>query len=276
MRTALSDKYWSWAPHVLAIEIKKAVSYRVDFWIQFFIGTFAEIAIAYFLWKAVFQIRGVARMEGYSFHGLIYYYLFATFSMRIARGNDRGYVSQDIYDGGLTRYLLYPLPFLGFKFITHFSQQILFILQLLLAFALLAALLSVPIDVDLTPLNFCAGIFTCMCAGYLHFMMTACLEMVAFWQDVVWNLMVMLRFTLLLLGGGMIPLAFFPAWGQRLVAWTPFPMIISFPVKTFMGQLSFQEWLLNAGLLVFWSALFTVLIRFIWRRGLRQYSGVGI
>ena len=79
MSSAIGERYWTWAPHVLAIEIKKAVSYRVDFWIQFFVGTFAEIAIAYFLWKAVFQIRGVAIMEGYSFHGLVYYYLFATF-----------------------------------------------------------------------------------------------------------------------------------------------------------------------------------------------------
>jgi ABC-type uncharacterized transport system permease subunit len=78
---------WGWAPHVLSIELKKAFSYRVDFWIQFLIGTTADLMVSYFLWRAIFSTRAVSEME-------VYYYFFATFASRIARGAERGYLSQ--------------------------------------------------------------------------------------------------------------------------------------------------------------------------------------
>ena len=88
--------------------------------------------------------------------------------------------------------------------------------------------------------------------------------------------MVMLRFALNLLGGAMIPLAFFPEWGRHLAMLTPFPALISFPARTFLGQVGFQEWLLNAGILATWGIVFSVLLNWIWLRGTKQYSGVGI
>lgn len=266
----------SWAPHVLSIELKKALSYRLDFWINFLVSTSIEIAVAYFLWKAIFTARDVTTMEGYSFYGLVFYYLFASFSIRIARGSERGYISQEIYDGGLTRYLLYPLSFLGYKYITHFSQQLLAIIQLILAFIFLMIFLGPPLDQNVSAFSFLAGLFTCLIAGILHFALASCLEMVAFWQDVIWNLMVMLRFVIMLLGGGMIPLTFFPEWGQKIVSLTPFPLLVTFPVKTFLGQITLHDWLINIGLLALWALLFSGLAAWIWARGTRRYSGVGI
>jgi ABC-2 type transport system permease protein len=267
---------WSWAPHVLSIELKKAVSYRVDFWIQFVVGTATDIAVAYFLWKAMFLANHTEIMQGFTFQGIIFYYLFATFAARIARGSERGYISAEIYDGGLTRYLLYPLPFLGYKLITHFSQQILAIIQLVLAFAVLLWLMGAPSEQHLSTGSFLAGIGTCLLAGYLHFVVASCIELVAFWQDVVWNLMVMLRFTIMLVGGGAVPLSFFPDWGRKLAMATPFPLIINFPVNTFLGRLSGPEWLANVGALCLWAAFFTWLLSQVWKRGTKQYSGVGI
>ncbi len=268
--------YAPWAPHVLAIELKKALSYRLDFWIFFFFGTATEIGVAYFLWKAVFESQITTVMAGYSFHAMVFYYLFASFSIRISRGSERGYISQEIYDGSLTRYLLYPVSFLGYKFVTHFAQQLLGIFQLFVAFGILILLLGLPPDQNVTIGSFFAGILTCLLAGVLHFAMTSCLELVAFWQDVIWNLMVMLRFIVGLLGGGMIPLAFFPEWGQKLVQLTPFPVLIAFPVKVFFGQITFIEWLSGVGMIAAWTVVFAAIAFFVWNRGIKQYSGVGI
>ena len=267
---------WAWAPHLLSIELKKALHYRVTFWIDFVFGTTAEMAVAYFVWKAVFEVRGVETLSGFSFSGLIYYYLFASVSSRIARGSERGYLAQDIYDGGLTRYLLYPLSFFGFKYITHVTQQILGVFQLVVALIAVWTLLGTPPELQLNLGHVLAGIATCMLAGYLHFVLVSCLELVAFWQEVVWNLLTMLRFMVGLLGGGMIPLAFFPEWGQKVAALTPFPSIVAFPVKTFLGQITPTEWLASALQLVIWSVVFTLIAMAIWSKGSKRYTGVGI
>ncbi len=264
-----------WAPHVLSIELKKAFSYRLNFWVQYLFGTATELGVAYFLWHSIFASQNAERMQGFTFNGIMYYYLFASFSAKITRGNDRGYISQEIYDGGLTRYLLYPLPFVGYKLVTHFSQQLLGMVQLLLALVFLRFALGAP-EGGVSLWAFAGGCATCVLMGFLHFAIMSCLELVAFWQDVVWNLMVMLRFALSLLGGGLVPLAFFPDWARHLATLTPFPLLVSFPARVFLGQISLTEWIASVGLAAVWGAAFAFLLAEIWRRGTRQYSGVGI
>ncbi|MGZ3735963.1 MAG: ABC transporter permease [Bdellovibrionota bacterium] len=265
---------YRWVPHVLSIELKKAFSYRVAFWVQFLLGTGTELSVAYFLWRAIFENQHVTTMQGFTFHGILYYYLFASFAGKITRGADRGYLAQDIYDGSLTRYFLYPLSFLGFKFATHLTQQLLGVCQLVIALAFLT--IAIGGNHAVSPASFAAGCFTCLLTGYLHFNIMSCLEMVAFWQDVVWNLVVMLRFSMNFLGGALIPLVFFPAWGQHLVSLTPFPILVAFPARVFLGEVTLHEWVINVALLGFWSVVFTFLAREVWLRGTRQYSGVGI
>jgi ABC-2 type transport system permease protein len=264
----------TWAKHVLSIELKKAFSYRIAFWVQFVLGTATELGVAFFLWRAIFASASTERLHGFTFHSILYYYLFASFASKITRGADRGYFSQEIYDGTLTRYLLYPVPFLGYKFVTHLAQQLLGLAQLLLAWGILRLAIGPSESASFGTLL--AGALTCSLTGYLHFNLMSCLEMVAFWQDVVWNLMVMLRMIMNLLGGALVPLAFFPEWGRHLVMLTPFPTLVAFPARVFLGQVSLHEWLVNAGLLAFWSVVFTLLAREIWSRGIRQYSGVGV
>jgi ABC-2 type transport system permease protein len=267
---------YRWVPHVLSIELKKAFSYRVVFWVQFLMGTGTELAVAYFVWKAVYAARGTAVLEGFTFHGIVLYSLFASFAGKLTRGTDRGYISQDIYDGSLTRYLLYPLAFFPYKYVTHITQQLLGVAQLLIAFLALRLALGDNGGHPITAASFAAGLFTCLLTGYVHFVMASCVELVAFWQDVIWNLMVMLRFCLSLLGGGMIPLAFFPEWGRHLALLTPFPALVAFPARTFLGQVGWQEWINNVCLLAVWGLAFSLLLNWIWLRGTRQYSGVGI
>jgi ABC-2 type transport system permease protein len=248
----------------------------LNFWVQFVLGTATELSVAFFLWKSIYQDQGAEILEGFTFHALMYYYLFATFAGKITRGNERGYMAQDIYDGGLTRYLLYPLSFLGYKFVTHLTQQALGIFQLLIALAFFWLTIGGPHDTAFTPFTFVAGCVTCLFVGYLNFAITSCLEMIAFWQDVIWNLLVMLRFIAALLGGAFVPLAFFPEWARELANCTPFPLLVAFPARVFLGQVTSTEWIIGLGQASLWIAVFTFIMNAIWRRGTRQYSGVGI
>ncbi len=266
-----------WVPHVFAIELKKVLHYRADFWIRFGLGTVTEVAVAYFLWLAIFEANGATTLRGFTFNGVVYYMLFASFAAKISRGSEHGTISTEIYDGTLTRYLVYPLPLMGFKYVTHVVQQINGTIQLLIALFGLWLILPMPTgEMTISAPNFLAGVFTCLLTGYLNFRIMTCLEMVAFWQDVVWNLIAMLRFTTSLLGGAMIPLVFFPEWGKKIVEFTPFPYLVTFPAKTFLGQITLNEWFMNAAILACWSLFFTILATWIWSRGAKQYSGVGI
>ncbi len=266
----------SWPLQVFSLEIRRMLSYRVDFWVQF-IGTIAtQCVLSYFLWRAIFDARGVTEMAGYSFKGLMLYYLLVPLVGNMTRGAQMGFVSLEIYDGGLNRYLIYPVSFFGYKLTTQLAQCFMYTLQFALASGVFLALFGQPADVALGLTGLWQGLVAVVLAVYLYFTLAANLEFVAFWADNVWSLMVMLRMFIMLFGGAWIPLAFFPEWAQRALTCFPFVYLAEFPVRCLMGKTNWNEWALGLAVLTFWAAIFSGTAGLIWRRGLLRYTGVGM
>ena len=89
-------------------------------------------------------------------------------------------------------------------------------------------------------------------------------------------LLVMLRFVVRLLGGGMIPLVLFPEWSQPVLAAMPFSYLLSFPIRTALGEVGGAEYVQSLAVLSVWTLVFYGLAKWIFRRGSLRYSGVGI
>ncbi|MGZ3688408.1 MAG: ABC transporter permease, partial [Bdellovibrionota bacterium] len=266
----------SWVFEVLSLELRKAFSYRADFWISFLGSVFTELGVAYFLWRAIYLARGVSVIGGYSFAAMMFYYLATALVSRIVRGTEFGYVADEIYSGTLTRYLVYPVSFFNYKFMGYVAQGIVGMLQLALSCAVFFAAAGIPAGTNFTPWGVVLSMLACLGASYLYFSMTCCLELVAFWAEGVWSLGVMLRFISSLLGGALLPLSIFPEAISSHLSWLPFPYMISFPVRCLMQGVSPLEW--GSGILMIagWSLVFTLLSRLIWQKGSYEYSGVGI
>jgi ABC-2 type transport system permease protein len=267
----------NWAFHFFHLELRKLFTYRTAFWVKFVLGMTTELTVAYYLWGAVFAATGVTTLAGFSFHGLLYYTIFAALSARVIQSLDRGgFIAEDIYQGTLSRFLLYPLPYIGLRYMTYLAQQFVGLAQLALGLFVATRIWPIPPELVITPWTIALGIVTALLSGGFLFLINAALELVAFWQDTVWNLIAMLRFIGALLGGLLIPLALFPEWGRAFAAFTPFPLVFSFPIRCFLGQVGAEEWFRSALALSAWSAALGVLVAWIWRRGTRAYSGVGI
>jgi len=103
-----------WMFHVLILELKKIASYRVDFWMRLVFAAMAKIFLAYYLWQAVFHEKGVKELGGYSLEGMIYYFVIAALVGNVVFAG-RDSFATEIYDGTLTRYLLYPVSFYLYK-----------------------------------------------------------------------------------------------------------------------------------------------------------------
>ena len=268
---------YGWTRYVFSLEVKKLLSYRVDFWTQFFGSVLTELGIAYFLWRSIFDSQGLTQIGGYSFKGLMLYYLLSPGVNRVVRGPDKfGAISGEIYEGGLNRYLVFPISFFGYKYLAHFAGSLVSTFQLIITLAVFVGFFGIPPEASFHLLSFMGGLIACYFASYLMFSLSAVLEFVAFWADNVWSLQVMLRFTASLLGGSLIPLVLFPAWSKPLLAILPFQWLLSFPLRTLMGQVSFKEWCIGIAMTLIWSLVMSLACRSVWRRGTLQYTGVGI
>ena len=74
---------------VLNLESRKLMSYRVDFWLNVVVSFFTQLAVAYFLWLAVFDYSGSETIGGYTFQGMVLYYVLVILIGRVVRGRER-------------------------------------------------------------------------------------------------------------------------------------------------------------------------------------------
>ena len=256
------------------LEAKRFLSYRVDFWLQFAVSVLAEVVIAYFLWSSIYGDDPTKVIGGYTFHQMLLYYLFVPFVGRMVRSHEDFSMATEIREGGINKYLIYPVSYLQYKVMQKFVYTSLAILQTFLGLFFVAYLLGVTVNWDIT--NFALGIVAAFASMLLYGMMLMTLELVAFWAETVWSLGVMLRFIAMFFGGAFIPLNLFPEWGQKLLMMTPFPYLFSNAIKTFMGEYTVQQSFHGIGMTLLWVIPMALIMVTAYRRGLKQYSGIGI
>lgn len=265
-----------WERQVFTAELRKITAYRADFWIQYLANILTHIGVAFFLWQAVFTTLETESMQGYSFHSLMFYYLLVPLISRIIYGSELGAAAREIYDGSLTRYLIYPVSFFKYKLMQYCAHSAMYTIQMVAAVIFFIALFGTPQDMEISPLTLTI-IPTLLLSVLLHYTFVMALELIAFWADNVWSLLVMVRFSISLLGGGLIPLAFFPEQLTPLINILPFRYLTAFPAELLMGRVeSWQEWLYGTAVTAVWTLLLWIAGREIWRRGTKTYTGVGI
>jgi len=268
---------WRLFLHVASLEARQRMSYRVDFWFNAFLGLAAEFGVAWFLWTALYAESGRAVIGGYDFHTMVVYYVFVIAFARLVRGAEfEAAISQDIYEGGLNRYLVFPAPYVAIKYAQHLGSLLPALIQTVLFIVAWLVLSGGRGGEAITPGGVAMATASLVLANLIYYAMSFALHAVAFWADNVWSLLVALRFTTNLLGGLFFPLVLFPEPLRLANEWLPFRALFALPVEALMGRVSVTEWAQGMALGVTWLILLAVVARSVWRRGSLQYSGIGI
>jgi ABC-2 type transport system permease protein len=119
------------------------------------------------------------------------------------------------------------------------------------------------------------GLFTIAsaCAFALTFLIQYTLAMFAFWTEKASSIQEVVFLVNLFLSGAIAPLEIFPPAVRSIAFWTPFPYIINFPASILTGlQVDVMR---SFGIILLWMVLFSIVNRWLWRKGIRQYSGMG-
>lgn len=179
---------------------------------------------------------------------------------------------REIVEGTLSFRLLQPLNPIWHHFASHVSERLarlpFALLLVVLFFWLYPQAFWVPSIGTLLLFALVSAL-----AFALRFLMQYTLSMLAFWVERASALEQFWLLFYLFLSGLIAPLEMFPPLLREIVLWTPFPYLIFFPASILVG-LPID---VARGLLVMlgWSVLFYAAYRWLWRRGLRQYSGMG-
>jgi ABC-2 type transport system permease protein len=112
-------------------------------------------------------------------------------------------------------------------------------------------------------------------AFVLRFLVEWTLAQAAFWTTRVSSLNQLYFVAMLFLSGQVAPLSLFPPLVQSAAALLPFRWMISFPVELLLGNLTPEETAVGFAAQMVWITLAVILLRFVWRAGVRVYSAVG-
>ena len=271
--------------HIMGLEWRKILTYRAEFWVELFVGLSLKCIVVYFLWTTLFHTLAAPFVKGIPF-GLMLGYAILTVSMKeMVIGKTVGVLSDEIYQGSLNKYLIYPTSFVFQKLASHLAKSLFYFAQLPIFFLFVEFFF----DYSLRWINLLYGFLPIIVGACLYFMMNAILELSAFRWDTVWSLGVALRFVANFLGGASVPLALFPNPYQEILRYTPFYYCAGFPVEilTSFREGMEQSALRGAGLSslsdgtafvigVLWLGFFTAVFHLLYRRCLKTYSGIGI
>lgn len=179
---------------------------------------------------------------------------------------------REVVEGKLSFRLLQPLDPGWHHFASHFAERF-----ARLPFAVLLIGLFVwlyPEAAWIPPLsNLLLCLLTLLLAFILRFVSQYAFSMAAFWIERAYAIEQFWFLFYLFLSGLIAPLTVFPPLLQQIVLFTPFPYMIGFPASILVGM----PVQIGQGILVMlgWIGFFLALNRWLWRRGLKQYSGMG-
>lgn len=130
-------------------------------------------------------------------------------------------------------------------------------------------------ELPVVPWALAAAIPALALAFAVRFLVEWTLALAAFWTTRVSALNQTYFVAMLFLSGQVAPLSLFPTWIQIAASILPFRWMISFPVELLLGRLTPAQAAEGIAAQLIWLAVSLVLVRIVWRAGVRVYSAVG-
>ena len=112
-------------------------------------------------------------------------------------------------------------------------------------------------------------------AFLIRFILEWTLALGTFWTTRVSALNQTYFVVMLFLSGQLAPLSLLPRPLQILAEALPFRWMLGFPVELALGRLSLSQALGGIAVQLAWLAGFIILVRIVWRAGIKVYSAVG-
>jgi len=178
-----------------------------------------------------------------------------------------------VRQGSLSFVLLKPVHPINSDIADNVSSKLITLPFMLLIAAVLAAIFHPALSP--TPWAIAVFIPALLLAFAVRFLLEWTLALAAFWTTRVSAINQTYFVLMLFLSGQIAPLTLLPRPIQVVAEILPFRWMIGFPVELLLGRLTSAEALTGLGAQAAWLVAGLVLLRVVWRAGLRVYSAVG-
>lgn len=226
-------------------------------------------------WLAVYKSNG-SIVGNWSLSEVTSYYILLSFGGSFLMAHiDETVALDDIYEGGLVRYLVRPFSYfwhlyfeeLGWRIFQGGIGVVIFIIFSIL-FRSLSTIVSSPLLILLT-------IISIILAYTLSFLFRMTLGFSAFWLTEFRGIQSVAEVILLVFAGLVVPLQFLPGLFRQISLILPFAYMIYYPILALQGKLDLLQMIKVLSIQVGWIIIFVGIYKLMWSRGVKLFTGVG-
>lgn len=251
---------------------EEILTYRLNF-TMWRVRTVLQLISLYFLWKAI--LPPGQQLGSYDQQTMLTYILGSQIVFSIVFSTRTHEIGENINNGDLSIFLVRPIKYFGYWIARDVGDKLMNILFSIVEIGILVFLLAPPLFIQTDPTMLFLTVCTVLLATILYFLISANLGLVGFWSPDVWAPRFVFFVAVSFFAGGLFPLDILPKPVFELFSLTPFPYVMYFPLKIYLGQLSMWEIYKGVGISLLWTILLVFILRFIFSKGLRLYTAVG-
>lgn len=261
-------KYWT----IFKISWENSLIYRLNF-VLWRLRSVLQLLLIYFIWWTVFQ--DVDEVFGYTQKTILTYIMMAALMRAIILSSRVTDLANQINDGSIVNFLVKPLNFIKYYFIRDLADKLLNIAFVIFEITLLIFLLKPQIIIQKDSYILLVTLLAAIFGIIVYFCISFIVSLLAFWVESSWAFIFMMTITLEGFGGGLFPIDILPNPLFKILMLTPFPYLIYFPSKLYLGMMSSGEILFGFLVLIFWVLFLQLLMKWILNLGLKSYTAVG-
>lgn len=251
--------------------VQSTIAYRgqIALWL---LGGVIEAVLMGLLWWAIFQNSESGVISGYVFPQMLMYVLLSTIVNEVTFSETMSEITFEVHHGTIGMRLMKPI---NYRAQLGFSQFGIFIARALIVGApmILISSLILVFGFGLNGLmwyNILLFIPAVFLASLLADAIGFLFGQLAFRTHAMFGVHSMSNVITGFLSGAFVPLALFPMWAQTALAFTPFPSMLSFPVRLFLGQLGWYDIAVGFGIAAAWVVLLNVIGLLLYKTSVRK------
>ncbi len=263
-------KYWI----IINNEIQRQFAYRIGIAAYSF-GNIAEVIVMVVLWSIVY--RNIETIHGYTAKEMVSYLVFAWFfSFLTTTYAFEANIAKDIQTGALNNMLVKPISYLRYM-ATVATGRILIALLIVLIQDILIILLLRGRLIFSADVSKIVLLLAMLSVTYLfNVLFSIGIGFLAFWTTEISGIYYALKVLRNFLSGYYFPIVLLPVALVKINLFFPFVYTAYIPVQLYLGKISFAEGLRGLAIEILWLVALYVIIKIVWRFGLKKYESVGI
>jgi len=250
----------------------QAIAYRLSF-VIFRLRNLFWILTMYFLW--VYALPHGEVLFGYNQSQILTYILGGAFLSSLIMATRSQDIATEINEGNLSNFLLRPIGFLRYYFARDLGDKAMNIFFSIFELTIVFLILRPNLFLQTSPVLLLLTLVFSLSGTLLFFFFSVLLGFIGFWSTETWGPRFIFYQLLNFLAGTLFPLDIIPKPLYTVVSYLPFPYLLYFPMKVYLGQLSTIEMVKGMAISCIWIVVLYAVTQFVWKRGLRVYTAQG-